>query len=66
MVESNDRLDSWKEIANYVGRDVVTCWKWAKKLEFPVYRINKKSNRSRIFSYKSDIDKWFKSKTKND
>lgn len=57
MVESKDRLDSWKEIANYIDRDIVTCWKWAKKLGFPVYHIDKNSNRSRVFSFKSDIDK---------
>jgi hypothetical protein len=31
MTELKDRLDSWKEIANYVDRDIVTCWRWAKK-----------------------------------
>ena len=65
MQESKDRLDSWKEIANYAGRDIVTCWKWAKKLGFPVYHIDKNSNRSRVFSFKSEIDEWFKSKAKN-
>ena len=59
-----DRLDSWKEIASYVKRDISTCHKWSKKLGFPVYRIDKKSCRSRVFSYKSEIDSWFKMKTR--
>jgi hypothetical protein len=29
-------------------------------MNFPVYRIDKKSKRSRVFAYKSEIDQWFK------
>lgn len=61
-MKSSERLDSWKEIAAYLNRDVTTCYKWAKKLGLPVYRIDKQSRRSRVFSYKSDIDQWFEDK----
>jgi hypothetical protein len=64
MVKSTDRLDSWKEIANYVNRDVRTCIKWSKKLGLPVYRIDNKSSRSRVFAYASEIDQWFKNRAK--
>jgi hypothetical protein len=57
-----DRLDSWKEIAIYVNRDVRTCISWEKKYGLPVHRIDKKSSRSRVFAYKSEIDWWFKDK----
>jgi hypothetical protein len=62
MVEFLDRLDSWKEISIYVRRNVRTCITWEKKLGLPVYRIDKNSSRSRVFSYKSEIDEWFKQK----
>lgn len=62
MMLPADRLDSWKEIANYVNRDARTCFKWANKLGLPIYRIDKKSKRSRVFAYRSEIDQWFKNK----
>ncbi|MCU1257033.1 MAG: repeat-containing protein, partial [Candidatus Angelobacter sp.] len=33
-----DRLDSWKEIASYLRRDVRTVQRWEKKEGLPVYR----------------------------
>jgi len=63
-VESTDRLDSWKEIANFINRDVSTCIKWEKELGLPVYRVDIKSKRSRVFAYKSEIEKWFKNRAK--
>ncbi len=54
------RLDSWKEISAYVNREIRTCYKWEKELGLPVYRIDKKSSRSRVFAYTDEIDQWFK------
>ena len=44
----------------YVNREIRTCYKWEKELLLPVYRINKKSPRSRVFAYTDEIDQWFK------
>lgn len=55
-----DRLDSWKEIADYVNREIKTCLRWEKEFGLPVYRIDKESSRSRVFSYRTEIDHWFK------
>ena len=60
----SDRLDSWKEIASYIRRDISTCMKWEKELKLPIFRVNKKSPRSPVFAFKSDIDNWFKNMTK--
>jgi len=54
------RFDSWKEVAEYLGRDIGTCLKWKKKLGLPIYRIDKESPRSRIFAFRSEIDQWFR------
>ena len=35
---SEDRLDSWKEIAAYLGRDVTTVQRWEKREGMPVHR----------------------------
>lgn len=59
-MRNNQRLDSWKEISKYVNREIRTCYKWEKELDLPVYRIDKKSSRSRVFAYKDEIDQWFK------
>ena len=33
-----DRLDSWKEIASYLDRDVTTVQRWEKREAMPVHR----------------------------
>ena len=33
------RLESWKEIAAYLGRDVTTVRRWERREGLPVYRI---------------------------
>ena len=35
---SEERLDSWKEIAAYLGRDVTTVQRWEKREGMPVHR----------------------------
>ncbi len=64
-MNKSNRLDSWKEVAKYVCRDIKTCQRWEKKLEFPAHRIDINSLRSKVFTFKSEIDEWFKEKAKN-
>jgi len=61
-MDNDKRLDSWKEIAEYVNREIRTCQRWEKELGLPVYRINNKSTHSKVFAFKSEIDQWFKKK----
>src|ERR1700746_1003872 len=35
---AEDRLDSWKEIAAYLDRDVTTVQRWEKREGMPVHR----------------------------
>src|ERR1700683_4235535 len=35
---SERRLDSWKEIATYLGRDVTTVQRWERREGMPVHR----------------------------
>ena len=39
--ERGSRLDSWKEIAAYVNRDVRTLQRWEKTAGLPVRRLHK-------------------------
>lgn len=63
-MNKEDRLNSWKEISDYIKRDISTCIKWENKYGFPVYRIDVNSPKSSVFAYKTEIDNWF-NKRKN-
>jgi adenylate cyclase len=52
-----ERLDSWKEIAKYLGREVRTVQRWALARSLPVHRLPG-GGRPRVFSLKSEIDAW--------
>lgn len=64
-MKSKDILDSWKEIANYLGKDVTTCYRWEKELGLPIRRIDDTSSRANVFAYKSEIDSWLRTKAKS-
>lgn len=54
-----DRLDSWKEIADYLGRDVRTVRRWEKTTGLPVRRVGGDRGRS-AFAFRSEIDAWLR------
>lgn len=54
-----ERLDSWKEIARYLGREVRTVQRWAVSRSLPVHRLPG-GGRPRVFSVKAEIDTWLK------
>jgi tetratricopeptide (TPR) repeat protein len=54
-------LDSWKNVAAYLRRDVRTCQTWEKELGLPVHRLNG-SPKARVFAYRDEIDRWIKDK----
>jgi len=56
-VENKNILDSWKEIAEYLGRSVKTCQRLEKELGLPVHRLEE-SPRARVFAYTDEIDRW--------
>ena len=38
--ERGTRLDSWKEIAAYLNRDLRTLQRWEKTAKLPIRRLN--------------------------
>lgn len=54
-----DRLDSWKAIGDYLGRDVRTLRRWEAH-GLPVRRLAGAGRGSSVFAYKSEIDAWLK------
>lgn len=57
MGEQPRRLDSWKEIAEYLGRDVRTAMRWSKSHGLPVRRVAGGKGRS-VFALANEIDAW--------
>src|SRR6266567_3554460 len=60
MTNSNpaDRLDSWKEIAAFLRRDVRTVQRWEKKEGLPVYR-HQHDKLGSIYAYRAELTNWF-------
>jgi TolB-like protein/Flp pilus assembly protein TadD len=51
------RLESWKEIAAYLGRDVTTVRRWERREGLPVYRILH-SKLGSVYAYSTELDAW--------
>lgn len=59
MNQQEDRLDSWKEIADHLKREVRTVSRWERERGLPVHRTPG-GRRGAIFAYRSEIDAWLK------
>jgi TolB-like protein/lipoprotein NlpI len=55
---ANNRLDSWKEIAAYLNKEVRTVQRWEKSLGLPVRRLVQ-GKQGTVFAYKLDLDAWW-------
>lgn len=55
---SDDRLDSWKEIAGYLRSSVRTVRRWEQE-GLPVHRHPHK-RKAAIYAYKAEIDTWWR------
>jgi len=52
----NRRLDSWKEIASYFGRDERTVKRWEKERGLPVRRLP--GARGGVYAFSDDLAQW--------
>src|SRR5712692_8448963 len=59
------KLDSWKEIADYLGREVRTVQRWEKTEDLPVHRHEHKK-KSTVYAYSGELDEWFKKRQPKD
>ncbi|HZD95904.1 MAG TPA: hypothetical protein VE133_16710 [Candidatus Sulfotelmatobacter sp.] len=57
MTTNDEVLNSWKEVASYMGRGVRTVQRWEQELGLPVRRPRGKS-RSAVIAFKSELDRW--------
>ncbi|MBS1825741.1 MAG: LamG domain-containing protein [Acidobacteria bacterium] len=51
------RLDSWKEIALYLGKDIRTVQRWESRESLPIHRHMHESKGS-VFAFPEELDEW--------
>ena len=51
------RLDSWKEIASYLSRDVTTVQRWEKREGMPVHR-HLHDRMGSVYASRAELDAW--------
>jgi Tol biopolymer transport system component len=56
-----DRLDSWKEIAAYLNRDVTTVQRWEKREAMPVHR-HLHDRMGSVYASRAELDTWTRSR----
>src|SRR4029077_17565952 len=59
MATNPDVLNSWKEVAAYLGRGVRTVQRWERELGLPVRRPRGKS-RSAGIAFKPELARWLR------
>ena len=58
---TEDRLDSWKEIAAYLNRDVTTAQRWEKREGMPVHR-HVHDRIGSVYAFRSELEAWARSR----
>lgn len=58
----SERLDSWKEIAGYLRRDVTTVQRWEKREAMPVHR-HLHDRMGSVYAFRSELDAWARTRT---
>jgi len=57
----DDRLDSWKEIAAYLGRGVRTVQRWEREEGLPVHRLTHEK-RGNVYARREELAAWWESR----
>jgi TolB-like protein len=52
-----ERLESWKEIAVYLRRDVKTVQRWEKRERLPVHR-HAHDRQGSVYAFRAEVDAW--------
>jgi len=56
-MDERELLDSWKEIAAFLNRSVMTCHRWEEELGLPIHRLDG-TPKARVFAYTDELDCW--------
>ena len=55
------RLDSWKEIAAYLKRDITTVQRWERREGMPIHR-HVHDKLGSVYAFRSELDAWARSR----
>src|SRR5688572_3933045 len=55
------RLDSWKEIASYLGRGIRTVQRWEREERLPVHRLGH-AKRGSVYADPAELTSWWESR----
>jgi Tol biopolymer transport system component len=58
----DDRLNSWKEIAAYLKRDVTTVQRWERREAMPVHR-HLHDRMGSVYAFRAELDEWARSRS---
>jgi Tol biopolymer transport system component len=58
----DDRLDSWKEIATFLGRGVRTVQRWEREEGLPVHRLTHEK-RGTVYARREELAAWWESRS---
>jgi TolB-like protein len=59
--DNGERLDSWKAIAEYLGREVRSVQRWEKTRGLPIRRVPGEKG-GVVFAYTRELDRWLHSR----
>ena len=59
------RLDSWKEIASYLGRGIRTVQRWEREEGLPVHRLDH-DKRGSVYASRRELTAWWESRRRPD
>ena len=57
-----ERLESWKEVASYLGRTVRTVQTWEKHEGLPVHR-HQHDKQGTVYAYPPELDRWLNNRS---
>jgi len=57
----SERLESWKEIAAYLGRTTRTVQRWEREAGLPVHRL-RRDRQGSVYAVRSELDEWWRSR----
>ena len=60
--ERPDRLDSWKEVAAHLQRDVTTAQRWERREGMPVHR-HRHDRLGTVYAFRSELDAWWRGRS---
>ncbi|MCX6595073.1 MAG: hypothetical protein NTV70_01745 [Acidobacteria bacterium] len=61
MTVNAEKLESWKQIAGYLDRDIKTVQRWEHQEGLPIHRLLHTGHAS-VFAWRTELDAWMQSR----